>query len=75
VLEIAVLTKHLGNTSFTLAAEFRIAGEERVIVNVETVYVHVDHHTLQKSPLPPKLREALERGASNVTIDHAAYLA
>lgn len=75
VLEIAVLAKHLGNTSFTLAVEFRLAGEERVIVSVETVYVHVDHHTLQKSPLPAKLREAMERGASNVTIDHAAYLA
>lgn len=74
VLEISVFTKHLGNTSFTLATEFRIAGDERVTVNVETVYVHVDHHTLQKSPLPPALRAALERGASNVTIDHAGYL-
>lgn len=75
VLEISVSTKHLGNTSMTLATEFRIAGEERVIVIVETVYVHVDHHTLQKSPIPAALRAALERGASNVTIDHAAYLA
>lgn len=75
VLEISVSTKHLGNTSFTLATEFRIAGDERVIVTVETVYVHVDHHTLVKSPLPAPLRAALERGASNVTIDHAAYLA
>lgn len=74
VLEIAVLTKHVGNTSFTLATEFRLAGEEKIIVDVETVYVHVDHHTLQKSPLPVALRSALERGASNVTIDHAAYL-
>src|SRR5688572_32680753 len=75
VLEISVSTRHLGNTSFTLLTEFRIAGDERVIVTVETVYVHVDHHTLQKSPLPAALRAALERGASNVTIDHAAYLA
>jgi acyl-CoA thioester hydrolase len=74
VLEIAVLTKHVGNTSFTLATEFRLAGEEKIIVDVETVYVHVDHHSLQKSPLPAALRSALERGASNVTIDHAAYL-
>ena len=74
VLEISVATRHLGNTSFSLATEFRIAGDERVIVTVETVYVHVDHHTLQKSPLPAALRGALERGASNVTIDHAAYL-
>jgi acyl-CoA thioester hydrolase len=74
VLEVSVATKHLGNTSFTLATEFRIAGEKRVIVTVETIYVHVDHHTLQKSPLPAPLRAAMERGATNVTIDHAAYL-
>ncbi len=75
VLDISVSTKHLGTTSFTLATEFRLAGDEKVIVTVETVYVHVDHHTLQKSPLPPSVRAAMERGASNVTIDHAAYLA
>jgi acyl-CoA thioester hydrolase len=74
VLEISVATRHLGNTSFSLTTEFRIAGDERVIVTVETVYVHVDHHTLQKSLLPAALRSALERGAPNVTIDHAAYL-
>jgi acyl-CoA thioester hydrolase len=32
VLEVSVYTRSLGNTSFTLAAEFRIAGDERVIV-------------------------------------------
>jgi acyl-CoA thioester hydrolase len=74
VLEISVATRQLGNTSFSLTTEFRIAGDERVIVTVETVYVHVDHHTLQKSPLPAALRSALERGAPDVTIDHAAYL-
>jgi len=31
VLEISVSTKHLGTTSFTLATEFRIAGEEALI--------------------------------------------
>jgi len=74
VLEISVLTKHIGTTSFTLATEFRLAGEEKVIATVETVYVHVEH-TLQKSPVPPALRDALQRGAGDVTIDHAAYLA
>jgi acyl-CoA thioester hydrolase len=74
VLDISVATKHLGNTSFTLGVEFRVAGGESVIATVETVYVHVDHHTLQKSPLPPALRAALERGAPGVTVDHAGYL-
>ena len=74
VLEVAVSTKQLGNTSFTLETEFRIAGEERVIATSETVYVHVDTHTLTKAPLPARLREALTRGAPGATIDHAAYL-
>lgn len=74
VLEISVQTSHIGNTSFTLFAEFRIAGQENVIATVETVYVHVDHKTLQKMPLPDQRREALQRGAPGVAIDHAGYL-
>ena len=67
-------TKHLGTTSFTLLTEFRIAGDEAVIATSESVYVHVDTHTLKKSPIPPRLRDALERGAAGKQVDHAAYL-
>jgi acyl-CoA thioester hydrolase len=74
VLDICVATKQLGTTSFTLQVDFRIAGSDAVIVAVETVYVHVDTHTLTKSPLPSHLREALMRGAPGVKVDHAAYL-
>jgi acyl-CoA thioester hydrolase len=74
VLEVSVATRHLGSTSFTLQTEFRVAGEERVIATTETVYVHVDTHTLTKAPIPPRLRDALTRGAPGVSVDHAAYL-
>ena len=74
VLEISVSTKHLGTTSFTLATEFRIAGEEALIATSESVYVHVDTHTLQKAPIPARLRAALERGAPGKRVDHAAHL-
>lgn len=74
VLEIAVDAKHLGNTSFVLAAEFRIAGEERVIATAETVYVLVDARTLTKTSLSAELRAALERGAAGRRVDHAGYL-
>jgi acyl-CoA thioester hydrolase len=74
VLEISVSTKHLGTTSFTLATEFRIAGDDALIATSETVYVHVDTHTLQKAPIPTRLREALQRGAGGKSVDHAAYL-
>lgn len=71
VLEIAVRTQYLGNTSVTLAFEFRIAGEEAVIATVETVYVMVDAHTLAKKALPEPVRTQLKLGAPGVTVDHA----
>jgi acyl-CoA thioester hydrolase len=74
VLDASVAAKHVGNTSFTLLTEFRIAGDERVIVSAETVYVHVDTHTLTKAPVPQHLRDALAQGAKGVVVDHAAYL-
>jgi acyl-CoA thioester hydrolase len=74
VLEISVATKYLGTTSFALHTDFRIAGDERVIATAETIYVHVDTHTLSKAPLPERLRDALGRGAAGTSVDHAAYL-
>ena len=74
VLEIAVVARHLGNTSFTLGCEFRVAGgETRVIATAETVYVLIDHRTLAKRPLPDELRASLQRGSAART-DHAQYL-
>jgi len=75
VLEVSVAPTHIGNTSFTVLSEFRIAGEERVIVTAETVYVVVAQHTLNKTPISPQLRASLENGAPGVITDHAGYLA
>jgi acyl-CoA thioester hydrolase len=74
VLDISVRASHLGNTSFSLLAEMRIAGQEKIVATVETIYVLVAANTLAKMPLPADFRVALERGASGKTIDHAAYL-
>jgi acyl-CoA thioester hydrolase len=74
VLELSLHAKRLGSTSFTLATEIRIAGEEKIIVNAETVNVVVDTRTLEKMPLPADFRAALERGAPGVVTDHAGYL-
>jgi len=73
VLELSVQATHIGNTSFTLRTEFRVAGTERVTCTVETVYVRVDAHTLTKTPLTPEFRAALREGASGKTTDHAGY--
>lgn len=72
VVEIAVAAKHLGNTSFTLATEFRIAGQDAVIATGETIYVMVDE-ALNKKRLPDKLRAAMQAGATGAA-DHAGYL-
>lgn len=75
VLELSVSATRLGNTSFAISTEFRIAGDEPVIAVGETVYVVVDTHTLRKVSLPADLRAALEKGAPDVIADHAGYLA
>ena len=74
VLELSIAPIRLGNTSFTLGTAFRIAGEERVIVTVETVYVLVDAETLTKRSLPDSLRAAMAEGAADQVTDHAAFL-
>jgi acyl-CoA thioester hydrolase len=74
VLELSVAAVHLGNTSFTLATEFRLAGAEQLIATAETVYVLVEAVSLQKRPLPVDFRAALESGASGRVTDHAGYL-
>ncbi len=71
VLEARVSTAALGNTSFTLRVEFRVAGGDTLVAVVETVYVNVKPHALTKAPLSPPVRAALERGAPGVWIDHA----
>lgn len=75
VLELTVAAKHLGNTSITLATEFRIAGADKVIVTGETVYVIMAAHTMEKISLPADLRAALEMGAPGSVTDHAGYCA
>ncbi len=73
VLELRIAATRLGTTSFTIGTEFRVAGEERVIVTVETIYVLVDGKTLTKLPLPDAIRAALQEGAAGRVTDHAAY--
>ena len=73
VLELAIAATRLGTTSFTVGTDFRIAGDDQIIVSAETVYVLVDARTLTKLALPDTLRAALQEGAAGRTTDHAAY--
>jgi acyl-CoA thioester hydrolase len=71
VLELSIYTTKLGNTSFTVVTEFRIAGLEDLICKAENIYVNVDSKTLTKVPLSAEVRAALESGAQGKTVDHA----
>ncbi|HZP14087.1 MAG TPA: thioesterase family protein [Nevskiaceae bacterium] len=71
VLEISVKAAQLGNTSFSLAFEFRIDGQPTVITSAETVYVMVDTHTLAKKALTDDFRARLTAGAAGLAVDHA----
>lgn len=73
VLELSLWVKQLGNTSFTVATEFRVAGQEAMLASAETVSVYVDEE-IKKQPIPATVRAALERGAPGVEVDHAGYL-
>jgi acyl-CoA thioester hydrolase len=73
VLGLSVAAQHLGNTSFTLRTEFRIAGDDRVIATAETIYVLVVATTLQKTVLPEALRAAILEGARGLVTDHAGF--
>jgi len=74
VLELSINPVRLGNTSFTVTTQFRVACEDRVLVTVETIYVLVDAATLTKLPLPDAVRAALSDGARGKITDHAAWL-
>lgn len=73
VLEARVEPVQLGNTSFTLAVEFRRHGEDTLLTRAETVYVLVEPHALQKRALPDALRARILGGADRL-VDHAGVL-
>ncbi|WP_243374788.1 thioesterase family protein [Geotalea sp. SG265] len=73
VIEASIRTTHVGNTSFTLATEFRLAGEEKVLATVESVLVLIDERTMEKTPLLERHRQAITDGAPDTVVDHAGY--
>ncbi len=72
VLELTVRRGAIGTTSFVLTVDVRIAGQPKVIVTSETVYVVVDLSAQAKRPIPDDFRAGLEQGLDAV-IDHAAW--
>lgn len=73
VVAVSVTTEAVGNTSFTTAHQFRIAGRSEVFARAETVYVMVSAESLEKVNIPDDLRVRLLQGARGHITDHAAY--
>jgi acyl-CoA thioester hydrolase len=71
VLELSVAPCHLGNTSFAIRTEFRLAGAEAILATAETVYVLVDGQAFRKVPMPDAFRAALQEGGRGRSMDHA----
>jgi acyl-CoA thioesterase FadM len=63
VIDLELFTRRIGRSSFTMAVEVRGQSGE-VAVAVETVHVYAANtgDGVKPSPLPPWLREPLERG-------------
>ncbi|MGH8452910.1 MAG: acyl-CoA thioesterase [Nevskiales bacterium] len=72
VAEVSVWCKHIGRTSFTLAFEFRTAGQADITATAETIYVLVDSATLTKTPLPLDVSQALQAGGEGLVVDQAS---
>ncbi|HEY2893042.1 MAG TPA: thioesterase family protein [Pirellulales bacterium] len=71
VLDLSVQPIHLGNTSFHLGIDFRIAGKSDIIAHAETVYVLTDAATYEKTPLTDAIRGKLLAAARGQVTDYA----
>ena len=73
VLAIQVRTKHVGNSSYSLAFEFHNYATNTLIASAEAVYVMVDSQ-LNKKHIPDNLRADLNAGMPAMVVNHAGVL-
>lgn len=70
VLAITVKPKKIGNTSYTLQIDFYHNERAELIASAEIVYVMVSLGDHIKMPIPEDMRQSLQAGAKDKTIDH-----
>lgn len=75
VLEISTAVSRMGNSSFDVSFEMRIAGTPDPIVSAACLYVHVvdDNGRWRSTPIPDGPRAQLLAGAKGKVVDHAGY--
>lgn len=64
-LEIHLSCEHIGKTSFSLLYQIYREGEEKMIGLCRTVHVTLSTDTGEKIPIPPKLKQLLEKYSVN----------
>ena len=70
-IAMSVESAHIGNTSYTLKLVFSNYGTGAAIATAEIVYVMISTQEHGKTAIPDDLREALEKGAPDLVVDHA----
>ncbi len=71
ILEIAVETARVGNSSFALKLGFCDHASRREIAEAQIVYVTVTPIEHRKQSIPGFFRDALQSGASNQVVDYS----
>ncbi len=75
VLEISTFVSRMGNSSFDVRFEMRVAGKPEIIVTGDAVYVHVedDAGRWKSTTIPDGPKQQLLAGATGRIVDHAGY--
>jgi 1,4-dihydroxy-2-naphthoyl-CoA hydrolase len=60
-IEIALVAAHMEDTSVTLGYRVSTPGDGVVRVTVQATHVFVDGETFTRRPIPPEMRQVLER--------------
>ena len=71
ILAIRLKTTHIGNTSYTVQADFTNHKSGTKIASAKIVYVMVSANEHKKIPIPEEMKSQLSRGAPGTTTNHA----
>ena len=74
VLAIEVETRHIGNSSYTVAFELGNYDTGVKVASAELVYVMVSATEFIKRAIPEELKRKLEAGAPGLVVNHAGVL-
>jgi acyl-CoA thioester hydrolase len=75
VIGIRMATTNIGNSSYTVEAEFFNYETNKVLAQAKVVYVMVTTGDYTKVTIPNEFRKTIEAGAPGIFINHAGVIA